>query len=87
MIKNKNHNKYFVYGCDELLNELLSIVDSAASAELRDCHAAEWLFEEYDIPITSMVTWGDAIRYILMQRLRRIKGSKKTKKELNEPPF
>ncbi len=87
MVNNINQSKYFVYGCDELIKELVIIMESAAAAELRDCHAAEWLFEEFDIPMKSMVTWGDAIRYILMLRLHKIKGPKRKKKELNEPPF
>ena len=86
-MKNKSQNKYFVYGCDELLDELMTITESAAEAELNDYHAAEWLLEEFDIPMSSLITWGDAIRYILKLRLHKIEGPKIMHKTQNDPPF
>ena len=76
-----------MYGCDELIKELMIIMESAAEAELRDYNAAEWLLEEFDIPMSSLMTWGDAIRYILKLRLREIKGPKTTQKTSFDPPF
>ena len=83
-------NKYYVYGCTSLLEDIQEIMEKAAFAENSGLTSNQWLNSEGLEHITehldSDISWGAAIKAVLTVRteeLTRIRSEKLT----NDFPF
>jgi len=59
-------NKYYIYGCKQLLSDLKEVIDSAAEYEEQGKSPEEWI-ELNNIPHQSRrdITWGYAINKVI----------------------
>ena len=76
MDKKKISQRYYVYGCEQLLEDIKEIMESAAYAENSGKTSNEWLnyhdLESITKDLTSDLSWGAAIKVLLISRTRQL---------------
>ena len=68
-------NKYYVYGCSELLQNLEELIDGAAQFEEDGKSVEEWLIHEGLENINDIrrqISWGLAINMIIARRVKEL---------------
>ena len=76
MSLNKIKPKFYVYGCDQLLNDLQELISSAGEYENSGESSDDWLLsfgiKFSDKPSQVQLSWGEAINIVTRHTIRKL---------------